>query len=129
SIPGEVHRALGKSRKEDAMMTFDLADVHSFTADLDARMERCDNGEGMYCATIDATLEHYAKLCCEFTERVRQWGREIFAGRVAFDPEVEAHFRKKGEELHSRAERWFALGYEDKDDPCYDLGNLEALEL
>jgi len=38
------------------MTTFDLADVRRFTADLDARMDQCDTGEGMECANLDGTL-------------------------------------------------------------------------
>ena len=70
------------------MTTFDLADVRRFTADLDARMDQCDNGEGMECANLDGTLRQYAVLCCEFCEQVRLWGRAIFYGLAAFDPEV-----------------------------------------
>lgn len=57
------------------MPTFDLAEVRSFAADLGARMERCENGEGMECAHLDGALRQYAVLCCEFCERVREWGR------------------------------------------------------
>ena len=51
------------------MTTFDLAEVRGFTADLDARMNQCDNGEGLECANLDGTLRHYAVLCCEFHEQ------------------------------------------------------------
>ena len=50
------------------MTTFDLGDVRRFTADLDARMDQCDNGEGIEFADLDGTLRHYAVLCCEFCE-------------------------------------------------------------
>lgn len=40
------------------MTTFDLADVRRFTADLDARLDQCDNGEGMECTNFDGTLRH-----------------------------------------------------------------------
>jgi hypothetical protein len=110
------------------MTTCNLAEVRAFTADVDARMDQCDNGEGVYWATIDATLKLYAQLCCEFTEGVRHWGREIFAGRLAFDPEVETVWRHKGEALRRRAENWLALGRLDGVQPCYELENLNALE-
>ena len=61
------------------MTTFNLVEVRAFAADLDNRMTQCQNGEGTECATLDAVLCHHAKLCCEFTDRVKQWGREIFA--------------------------------------------------
>ena len=34
------------------MTTFDLAEVRGFAADLDARLNRCDNGEGMELSLI-----------------------------------------------------------------------------
>jgi hypothetical protein len=63
------------------MTAFDLATVRTFTADLETRRNRCDNGEGMECASLDDALRHYASLCCEFRESARQWGRSVFAGR------------------------------------------------
>jgi hypothetical protein len=102
------------------MTTFDLAEVRTFAASLDARMERCDNGEGMECATLDATLRHYAALCCEFREGVRQWGRAVFAGRVAFDPEVERVLRSEGWRLCDRAVELLVSG-DRAEVPCYVL--------
>ena len=90
-------------RKGVAMTTFDLAEVRGFAADLDARMDRCDTGEGTECATLDSTLRHYAELCGEFREKVREWGREVFSGRVEFDPEVEQAWQAEGWRLHGRA--------------------------
>jgi hypothetical protein len=85
------------------MTTFDLAEVRGFAADLDARMDRCDTGEGTECATLDAALRHYAELCREFRENVREWGREVFSGRVEFNPEVERAWQAEGWRLHGRA--------------------------
>jgi hypothetical protein len=85
------------------MTTFDLAEVRGFAADLDARMDRCDNGGGTECATLDAALRHYAELCCEFREGVREWGREVFSGRVEFNPEVDRAWRDEGWRLLGRA--------------------------
>ena len=78
------------------MTTFDLAEVRNFTADLDARMNQCDNGEGMQCANLDGTLHYYAVLCCSFCVQVRHWGRAIFYGQAAFDPEVEKLWLHEG---------------------------------
>ena len=108
------------------MTTFDLADVRRFTADLDARMDQCDDGEGMECANLDGTLWHYAALCCEFCERVRQWGRAIFYGQAAFDPEVEKLWLDEGMELFRRASGLWAYGQEMKGE-CFVLQNGAAL--
>ncbi len=108
------------------MQTFDLVEVRGFVADLDARMGRCQNGEGMECATIDAALRHHAVLCCEFIAGVRQWGREVFAGRVAFDPEVEKAWRTEGSRLYSRALDMHTHGKE-AEVPCYTLEGQNVL--
>lgn len=104
------------------MKTFDLADVRRFTADLDARMDQCDNGEGMECANLDGTLRHYAALCCEFCEQARQWGRAIFYGTAAFDPEVEILWLDEGFELYCRASDLWAYGKEMQGE-CFVLEN------
>jgi hypothetical protein len=111
------------------MTTFDLAEVRGFAADLDARMNRCDNGEGMECANLDDTLRHYATLCCEFREGVRQWGRAVFAGRVAFDPEVERVWLDEGCRLYSRAVETLAYGQKaEAEGPCYLLDGQAVLQ-
>ncbi len=89
------------------MTAFDLAEVRDFAAGLNQGMDRCENGDGVECATLDETLLEYARLCCDFSSQVRRWGREVFAGRVAFDPDVERVFREEGDLLYSRAfEMW-----------------------
>jgi hypothetical protein len=108
------------------MTTFDLADVRRFTADLDARMDQCDNGEGMECTNLDGTLRQYAILCCEFRERVRQWGRAIFHGQAAFDPEVEGLWLHEGHALYRRASDLWAYGQE-RHGECFVLENGAAL--
>lgn len=108
------------------MTTFDLADVRRFTADLDARMDRCDNGEGMDCANLDGTLRHYALACCEFCERVRQWGQAIFYGQAAYDPEVEKQWLERAVELHRRASDHWAYGQEMQGE-CFIMQNGAAL--
>lgn len=113
-------------RKEGAIPTFDLAEVRRFAADLDARLERCDNGEGVGCANLDDALRHYAKLCCEFCEEVRRWGRAVFAGQVAFDPAVEQVWLDEGVRLHQRASELWAYGRE-KEGVCFVLEGGAAL--
>ncbi len=85
------------------MTTFDLDEVRRFTADLDTQMNRCDNGEGTECATLDATLKRYAELCSDLCDEVREWGNAVFAGRVAYDPEVERAWHAEVTRLYNRA--------------------------
>ncbi len=85
------------------MTTFDLAEVRDFTADIDARMDRCDNGEEMECTTEDIALRRYAEFCCELRDGLRRWGQAVFSGRVAFDSEVERDLLDAARRLYSRA--------------------------
>ncbi len=109
------------------MTAFDLAEVRGFTADLDARMTRCDNGEGMECANLDGTLRRYAELCWEFCEQVRKWGRAVFAGQVAFDPEVERLWRNEAIRYYARASELLVDGARAEAGPCYVLEGRAAL--
>jgi hypothetical protein len=108
------------------MTTFDLAEVRRFTANLEARLDQCENGEGMECANLDGTLRNYAILCCEFCEGVRQWGRAIFYGQAAFDPAVEQLWLSEGIELYRRASELWAQGQEMQG-VCFVLENGAAL--
>ena len=109
------------------MTTFDLVEVRNFATALNVRMNRCDSGEGMECATLDETLRQLATLCCEFREEVRQWGRAVFAGRVAFDPEVERVWIDEGVQLYSRAVDLLAYGG-SAEEPCYVLDGKAMLQ-
>lgn len=102
------------------MPTFDLAEVRDFAGRLDARMDRCDNGEGMGCANLDDTLRQYAIVCCQFCERVRAWGRAIFAGQAAFDPEVERIWLDEGTRMYRRASELWTYGQRLQGD-CFVL--------
>lgn len=109
------------------MNGFGLAEAKLFAANLESRMDRCDNGEGLECAGLDNTLRNYAKACCEFREAVRQWGREVFSGRAAFDPEVESLLLSEGVKLYSRALEMSAYG-ERAEVPCYTLDGQGELQ-
>jgi hypothetical protein len=85
------------------MTTFNLAEVHDFTAGIGTRMERCLHGEGAEWATLDDALKNYARLCREFIDGVRQWKDAIFHGRAEFDPQVEVLLKEEGRRLHSGA--------------------------
>jgi hypothetical protein len=89
------------------MITCDLAEVCDVSADLLARMDRHENGEGLGCASSDADLRCYAELCREFRDQVEQWADAVFSGRVEFDPEAERVWKEEGWRLHSLARLGF----------------------
>src|ERR1035438_4537112 len=45
--------------------TLDLTDVRRFTDDLNDRLRRCENGEGMICSSLDESINYYDQLCGE----------------------------------------------------------------
>lgn len=108
------------------MISFELPEVRRFTDALDARMNECDNGEGMDCANLDGSLRHYAGLCFEFCENVRQWGRAVFYGQVAFDSAVEELWLDEGVELYRRASQLWSYG-QNQQGECFILDNGAAL--
>jgi len=65
-------------------------------------------------------------LCCEFCEHCRQWGRAIFGGQAAFDPEVERIWLDEGIRLHARASELWTHGQEAEGE-CFVLGGGAAL--
>jgi hypothetical protein len=109
------------------MMAFDVKQVEDFAANLNARLDRCTNGEGNQCETIDVVLNCYAECCCRFAEEVRRWARDIFAGRVAFDPISEELWKAELVRLYDRAYKVWSLGRQAKI-PCYVLDGQCKLE-
>ena len=109
------------------MTNFDLASVRAYAASIDDEMNRCDKGEGIVCATLDAALYNYARIACEFRETVRKWGRAVFADRVAYDKEVELAFLDKTARLYRRL---LALWHHanQSEGPCYILEGRIVLQ-
>ena len=108
------------------MTTFDLDEVQAFAASLDARIGKCQNGEGMECASLDAALHYHAHLCCEFVCKAKQWGYGIFAGRVKYDSAVESLWLSEGNRLYQRALEYHRRG-QTAILPCYDLPGQDVL--
>lgn len=109
------------------MTTFDLAEVTKFTFDLRARIDECENGEGMECANLESTLRNCAKWCDEVRIAIREWGKGVFAGRVAFDAEVEQMFIAEGRNVYQHARDVLSLGKASEDE-CYVLSGPAFLQ-
>jgi hypothetical protein len=99
------------------MIPSDLSGVSNFTADIGMRMDR----------TLDDTLRLYADLCREFRDALRQWGRDVFAGRIEFQPEVEQAWLEGGRRIYSRAKDVYDSGLKSAR-PRDTLENRTALE-
>jgi len=87
------------------MPTFDLADVRGLAARIDARMPRVGDGRAP-----DDALREWAGLCEECREGMRAWGRAVFHGRAAFDPETERVWKAEADRLCVRAAELLSSG-------------------
>src|SRR4051794_22943799 len=85
------------------MSKFDRTEVDAFVAQLGADMDRCDNGEGMGCADLEATLQSYAKFCRECRDELRNWSKAVFSGRVPPDPEIDEALLDIARRVHTDA--------------------------
>lgn len=109
-------------------MNCDIENVRKIAAEIHAKLDACDNGEGMECANLDASLKRYAQACCDFVMGVREWAHCIFSGKSQFDREAERLWREEGRKLFLRAEAaWQQC--KNFEGPCWDLpgqGHLTA---
>ncbi|HVX85503.1 MAG TPA: hypothetical protein VH253_12035 [Phycisphaerae bacterium] len=101
-------------------MPVTLKEVHEFTASLNRKIEKCENGEGLECATLDAALSHYAGICCEYMTGVREWARAIFSDKQKFDGSVEEVWKREGRSLYTFGLE-IAQYSEQAGVDCYDL--------
>jgi len=108
------------------MTTFGFQQVRDYAAGVNAELDRCDNGEGGFCDMMDQALELYASRCCTFTNDVRRWARDVFAGRVAFDPGAEQLWKAELVQLYERATKVASMGGEIEE-PCFQLSGLNKL--
>ncbi len=106
--------------------TLDLHTVLRFAGDLNARLQRCENGEGIECSSLDARINYYVQLCSELREYVNQWARAVFTGRIPFDPEVDKLLNEESKRLLHRAADTAARG-RAMNGLCFVLQGLDAL--
>ena len=106
--------------------TLDLTAVRRFTEDLNDRLRRCDNGEGIICSSLDESINHYVHLCEELRAYVNQWARAVFEGQVAFEQAVEALLKEETRRLLQRSKQVAARG-RAMDGECYVLQGLNSL--
>jgi len=104
----------------------DISAARRFTDDLNERLRQCDNGEGMFCSNLSATIDHYVQLCGELRAYVNQWARAIFTGQTAFDQAVEDHLKEEVRRLLHRSKQLAAQG-RAMDGMCYVLPGLNPL--
>jgi GNAT superfamily N-acetyltransferase len=60
-------------------------------------------------------------------QAVRQWGRAVFKGQVAFDPEVERVWLESGIQLYKRSIELLSYGT-TAEEPCYTLDGKAVLQ-
>lgn len=108
------------------LATLDLAAVRRFTADLNERLRRCDNGEGVECSTLENSINRYVQLCEELQRGVERWAQAVFSGEVLLDPAVETLLKHEIRLLIGRAKRVAERG-RIFEGPCYYFVELNQL--
>lgn len=87
------------------MTTFDLKQVNEFAQEVNAKLDRCDHGEGIGCTTIEAFLSCYAGNCCDFIQKLRKWRGDVFSGRVAYNEQAERSWQLELTKLRDRTKK------------------------
>jgi hypothetical protein len=105
-----MERHLEIAVAEHPMTTFDINQVKEFSAEVAAELDECESE--IRCETIDNSLSIYAERCCKFSERVKKWSRDVFAGNVAYDPAAESQWKAEVHQLFFRAQRVLEIGRE-----------------
>lgn len=108
------------------MTTFDYQQVRKFADGLNAELDQCENGEGIQCFSLDSTLIFCADRCYEFSKELRQWGRGVFSGQVAFDPDAEQLWKAELLRLYTRAAALLATA-KQAEDMCFVLDGQQKL--
>ncbi|MFO0927292.1 MAG: hypothetical protein U0736_09665 [Gemmataceae bacterium] len=106
--------------------TLDLEALRLFTDELTERARRCDNGEGLLCASLEASIEHYVQLCRELRACVNRWAHAVFTGEAECDPGAEALLRRTLQAMLRRAKEVAARG-RAMDGQCFVLLGLNDL--
>ncbi len=109
------------------MKTFDYAQVNAVLAPLKAKLDDCAHGEGNQCETLDKHLDCCADIGIEVIVAVTTWAQDVFAGRVAFDPEAESLWRAGVQRVYAQTKRIWQIGRKAQI-PCWDLPGQSKLE-
>ena len=107
-------------------LTLDLPSVRRFTEDLQNRVLRCENGEGMVCSNLEESIQCYIRICNQLRWYINGWARAVFTGEVPFDPAVEMLLKESGRVVLRRAKQTAAQGRAMLCF-CFELKDLDRL--
>ena len=102
--------------------TYDIESVRRFARDVEGRRTICNEQD--FCSELDQHIHCLADLCEAWYGEVRNWAKEVFTGRVNFDPQVEAFFQVELQNAANKARPHVQHGHEVAHD-CHDLARLE----
>ena len=108
------------------MVTFDSNQVQTYARSVHAKLDQCADGEGMICEGLDKKLTYFADRCWEFSQEIRHWANDIFAGRVGYDPVAEQFWIAELQRLLERAEKEWVSGAQAETD-CFLLDGRAKL--
>jgi hypothetical protein len=104
-----------------------VEDIKKISTEIALKLDACDNGEGVGCATLDDSLDRCARLYCELVSHARQWARQVFSGELQYDPSVERAWQQEGAQLYQRAVAMWQRGRQAAVE-CYDLPGRQRLQ-
>jgi hypothetical protein len=107
-------------------MTHDAPSVRHFMDDMTTQIRKCDQGEGMLCSTLDEKINHYVEWCRNLRQTLNERAKKVFAGEIAFDPEVERIYKEAFRNLLQKAIPVAARGRE-KNREYFELKGLDPL--
>ena len=108
------------------MKTYDSNQVRDFAEQVHARINDCAHGEGKECDSIDKKLNFVADRCWEFSQELRRWANDIFAGRTAYDAVAERFWKAELYRLIERGNREWISGAQAEED-CFVLDGRAKL--
>jgi hypothetical protein len=109
------------------MKTFEYEQVNAILSPLKAKFQDCAHGEGNQCETLDKHLDCWAEICFEVHAAFVTWAKNVFAGKIAFNREVENLWRAELAQIYSQAKKTWQIGRK-AEVPCWDLPGQSKLE-
>jgi hypothetical protein len=108
------------------LTTYDIESVRRFADEVENQWKECDGSS--FCSDLDQHIHCLAAVCEVWQNAVRDWAIAVFAGKVEFDPKVEAFFKGELRRVANQARPHVQHGREVQSD-CHNLERLNDLEL
>jgi hypothetical protein len=105
---------------------FNLDSMQRATCELSEKIRHCDNGEGLKCINLEATITCHLQVCNDLMHIVQSWSNEVFSGRTEFSDDIEAVLKAEVQEVLQHARMVATRGIEFRG-VCYEFEDLNLL--